>query len=299
MSPASEMTVSEVPWTSHRAALRYIRTTVFIDEQQVPQDEEWDEYDEVSAHFLAYDCDEPVACGRLMPSGKVGRMAVLKPYRGAGYGMAILRAIERHARRHSFASLYLHAQSHALGFYERGGYRAYGETFQEANIDHRAMRLDLVHSPARWPTDFVDFSIALANDARRELFVHSPDLARQVFADRDLVDALSAFARRSRYVQLCILVQDTDDLRRRSHPLVELARRMPSRIQLQRLREHPELSSETWLLADRKALVLREARASAGIYRPDDRALARRRWEQFKTLWRASRQDPDLRLLRI
>lgn len=299
MNPASEMRVSEVPWATHREALRHIRTTVFIEEQQVPQDEEWDEYDEVSVHFLAYDGDRAVACGRLMPSGKVGRMAVLKPYRGAGYGMAVLRAIERYARRHSFASLYLHAQSYALGFYERGGYQAYGETFQEASIDHRAMRLDFAHSPVRWPGDFVDFSIALASGARRELFIHSPDLAREVFADSDLVEAISAFARRSRYVQLCVLVQDTDDLRRRSHPLLELARRMPSRVAMQRLREHPELSGDSWLLADRKALVLREARGSAGIYRPDDRALARRRWEHFKTLWRASRPDPDLRLLRI
>jgi predicted GNAT family N-acyltransferase len=299
MSPASEIRVSEAPWTSHRTELRYIRTTVFIEEQQVPQDEEWDEYDEVSTHFLAYHDNTPVACGRLMPSGKVGRMAVLKPYRGEGYGMAVLRAIERYARRHGFPALYLHAQSYALGFYERGGYQAYGETFQEAAIDHRAMRLDFAHTPVRWPGDFVDFSVALAHSARRELFIHSPDLAREVFADSDLVEAISAFARRSRYVQLCVLVQDTDDLRRRSHPLLELARRMPSRVALQRLREHPELSSETWLLADRKGLVLRETRAAYGIYRPDDRALARRRWEQFKTLWRSSRPDPDLRLLRI
>jgi predicted GNAT family N-acyltransferase len=299
MNQKLSITVHAVPWETHKDALRAIRTEVFIAEQSVPQDEEWDEYDEVSAHFLAYADGKTVACGRLMPSGKVGRMAVLRAFRGHGLGMAVLLEISRYARRAGFTALYLHAQSYAIGFYERGGYEAYGEEFQEASIDHRAMRLDLLKPPVRWPDDFLDFAIALTRNTRRELFIQSPDLARDVFADAALIAALSDLARRSRYLRLCILLQHTDDLRRRSHPLVELARRLPSRIVLQRLREHPELSQETLLVSDRQGLLLRDGGSTVAVYRPDDRALARRRWEQFKTLWTVSRADPELRSLRL
>jgi len=300
MNTGGRVAVRIAPWDAEREVLRRIRTVVFIEEQNVPQHEEWDEFDETSTHFLVTLDDEPVACGRLMPSGKVGRMAVLREHRGKGLGLELLRFIERYARRQGFEQLYLHAQSYALPFYERGGYVAYGEHFLEADIDHRAMRLSLLDGPVRYPGTFSDFAIAVARSARRELFIQSPDLDRQVFADAEFCEVVSALARSSRYVQICILVMDSDDLRRRSHPLVELARRLPSRFKLQLLTQHPELSRETLLLADRRAVLQHGGSpTSTGIYRPDDRAFARRRCEQFKVLWQVSRPDVELRTLSI
>ena len=80
-------TLREVDWTVDRDALRAVRWKVFVEEQRVPEDEEWDDYDPVSRHVIAAAADgAPVGTGRLLPDGHVGRMAVLKEWRGRGVG---------------------------------------------------------------------------------------------------------------------------------------------------------------------------------------------------------------------
>jgi predicted GNAT family N-acyltransferase len=140
-----------------REACFAVRKEVFVVEQRVPQDIEYDEYDAVAVHVLAVREDGvPLGTGRLLfgeaaasktggdPSvGSLGRLAVAREARGLGVGVALVRAIEEAARARGLTALDLHAQTHALGFYERLGYKAYGPEYPEAGIPHRAMRRSL------------------------------------------------------------------------------------------------------------------------------------------------------------
>ena len=125
-------------WGTHEQALSSLRRTVFVEEQGVAEDEEWDGADPDCRHFLADANGLPVGTARLMPSGQIGRMAVLREWRGRGIGARLLKlAVD--AARAANQSVFLHAQSHAVGFYERSGFEATGQPFMEAGIEHRQM----------------------------------------------------------------------------------------------------------------------------------------------------------------
>lgn len=131
-------------WDADRETLRRIREIVFVQEQGVEPGLEWDGKDAESTHALAnIGSAAPVATGRLQPDGKIGRMAVLREWRGHGLGQAILERLIEAARDAGLASVYLHAQTHALAFYQRAGFTAEGAEFEEAGIPHRLMRLAL------------------------------------------------------------------------------------------------------------------------------------------------------------
>ncbi|MFK4147574.1 GNAT family N-acetyltransferase [Streptomyces sp. NPDC004065] len=137
-----------------REACFAVRKQVFVAEQGVPEDIEYDALDAVAVHVLAVREDGlPLGTGRLLHGeaaadrtggdlsvGSLGRLAVAQEARGLGVGAALVRAIEDAARALGLTAVDLHAQTHALGFYERLGYEAYGPEFPDAGIAHRAMR---------------------------------------------------------------------------------------------------------------------------------------------------------------
>lgn len=140
-SQASEPALITVgDWARLKDLASLIREEVFVKEQGVPQDEEWDDQDRICRHAVVRIGESAVATGRLMPDGRIGRMAVLKPWRGKGLGKSILRSLIEEAFAKSIPHLYLHAQIHALGFYAQQGFEAYGDEFLECNIPHRAMQ---------------------------------------------------------------------------------------------------------------------------------------------------------------
>lgn len=137
----SDPRVVEGDWESLRAQAQPLRTRVFVEEQGVPPELEWDEYDPVSRHFLALLPDGTVVgTGRLLPDGKVGRMAVDREWRSRGVGRTLMEGIVAAARREGHAELVLAAQLHALPFYARLGFEAFGAEFDEAGLPHRMMR---------------------------------------------------------------------------------------------------------------------------------------------------------------
>ncbi|MET9624916.1 MULTISPECIES: GNAT family N-acetyltransferase [unclassified Streptomyces] len=154
MSAGAGFSVREAVAPDDRAACFAVRKDVFVVEQRVPQEIEYDSYDETAVHVLAIRDDGlPLGTGRLLYGadaagktggdaavGSLGRLAVTKAARGLGVGAALVRAIEDAARERGLAAVDLHAQTHALGFYERLGYAAYGPEFPDAGIAHRAMR---------------------------------------------------------------------------------------------------------------------------------------------------------------
>ncbi|APX97143.1 GNAT family N-acetyltransferase [Natronorubrum daqingense] len=124
-----------------------VRQVVFVEEQGVDEDLEYDEHEDESTHFVAYDGGEPVGAARLRKAnsgvGKVERVAVLAPYREDGVGRAVMNVVETEARSEGLESLKLHSQTHAAEFYRTLGYERYGEEFQEAGIPHVKMRKPL------------------------------------------------------------------------------------------------------------------------------------------------------------
>ena len=143
---ASDMTfaVREARWKSDRGSLQAVRHAVFVLEQGVPVDVEWDGLDDACTHLLAEDArGQPIGCARLLPDGHIGRMAVLSTWRGRGAGRALLQAALAQARAAGFQVVRLNAQVHALDFYRREGFEACGDVFDDAGIPHRAMRLEL------------------------------------------------------------------------------------------------------------------------------------------------------------
>lgn len=116
-----------------------IRTAVFIIEQSVPVHIEIDGQDPLARHVLAYLDGRPVGTGRILPDGRIGRMAVLREARGQGVGTAMLTRLLEIARDLAIDQVCLSAQCEAIPFYRRLGFTATGPVYQEAGIDHRWM----------------------------------------------------------------------------------------------------------------------------------------------------------------
>jgi predicted GNAT family N-acyltransferase len=124
--------------------IKTVREQVFIQEQHVPEELEWDEHDAKAIHVVAFDTDDQViGTARLLADGHIGRMAVLEAWRKNGVGSAMLENLLLLARQGSLSKVFLHAQTSAIGFYEYHGFRALGEEFMDAGIPHRYMEKDL------------------------------------------------------------------------------------------------------------------------------------------------------------
>jgi predicted GNAT family N-acyltransferase len=128
-------------WDTQRDDAQAIRREVFVIEQNVPLDMEWDDMDDVSLHAVAYGANhQAIGTGRLLPDGHIGRMAVRMSARHAGVGSAILQELMRKAAKRGDPEVVLHAQTRAAPFYARYGFVTEGEVFDEAGIPHIRMR---------------------------------------------------------------------------------------------------------------------------------------------------------------
>ncbi|SEO79762.1 Predicted N-acyltransferase, GNAT family [Halogranum amylolyticum] len=123
-----------------------VRRAVFVDEQGVPEELEWDEYEETATHFVAYDAGRPVGAARFREYEldgdrvcKVERVAVLEDSRGEDWGRRLMESLEAEAADAEFDRFYLHAQTSAREFYDRLGYEQVGDEFLEADIPHVKM----------------------------------------------------------------------------------------------------------------------------------------------------------------
>jgi predicted GNAT family N-acyltransferase len=132
------------PWSEIGGAARAIRETVFINEQKIPAELEWDGIDADCVTALALDeAGVAVGTGRLLPDGRIGRMAVLTQARGSGAGRALLEELMAEARRRGFTRTALSAQTAAKAFYEKSGFEVDGAEYMEDGILHVMMRRTL------------------------------------------------------------------------------------------------------------------------------------------------------------
>jgi len=139
--------VEQTSWKKHKKDLIRIRTLVFINEQLVPPELEWDGYDNDCWHVIASaNDDEYVATGRMLYDGHIGRMAVIPGFRSQGIGSAILNELIEIAEQQGLNEVFLHAQTSAVEFYQKHGFSVSSDEFMDAGIPHVTMRKPLTNS---------------------------------------------------------------------------------------------------------------------------------------------------------
>lgn len=131
-------------WNQLSAEAKVIREKVFIEEQNIAAEDEWDDQDEISLHFIVYDHHHAIATARLLQNNSIGRVAVLSSHRGLGIGKLLMLEIIQVARNKGRSKLKLSAQEHAIAFYEGLGFQPKGEFYLDCGIPHIDMNLSLI-----------------------------------------------------------------------------------------------------------------------------------------------------------
>ena len=311
--------VEPADWVTDLAALRAVREQVFVIEQNVPVDEEWDALDARSRHVIARDAeDRPIGTGRLTPERLIGRMAVLKEWRGRGVGEALLEALLHQARALGYPEVELHAQVHAIPFYEKYGFEAYGDEFDECAIMHRMMRLDLAPGEARAArplppkpeprtliADDRDQALAAIADllaaARHEIAIYTRDLDPVLLDVPLILDAIKRIALSGHRARVRILVQEPRKAIADGHRLIALAQRLPSLIELRTPEdEHDRQYASAFLINDRRGFLFRTLASrnegEGSTYAPGRHAQLR---EYFDQVWERSVPSEELRQLAL
>ncbi|WP_295880921.1 GNAT family N-acetyltransferase [uncultured Thiohalocapsa sp.] len=314
----TDFRVRRADWEQDGAALTVVRRQVFVREQGVPETLEWDGLDTEAVHLLAEAADgTAIGTARLLPSGQIGRMAVLAAHRRRGVGRALLLELLRIAEDEGVRPLFLHAQVSALPFYAGLGFAPEGEVFDEAGIPHRRMRFadaarniaaDLDTRRLGDTTGVLRLDspeaqggavASLAAQARTELLIASPDLEPGLYDQSPVLDAMLRLAvhRRGR-VPVRVLVADADAPVKRGHRLIELSRRFSSGIQIRTLPEELAEGTEPCLLADEVGYTLRPTAARDSLLVDfSDSAHTRRLRRRFELFWQQSGVHPGLRRL--
>ena len=151
-----------------------------------------------------------------------------------------------------------------------------------------------------YPHPFDELAVDLCSSASREICILSPRLDHDVFDNAELVDAIGVLIRSSRQTRVRILVSDSRALVTRGHRLLQLARRLPSSVQIQKQVDHPQWKGETIVICDRDGVLYKPGDSDhEGFYEPSSRASTQRHLELFDELWRHSEQDVELRSLSI
>ncbi len=239
-------------WETDQADLKAVRMAVFVVEQAIPESDEWDALDAPSRHLLARDAaGRAIGCGRLTPEHTIGRMAVVREWRGRGVGEALLRSLIEQARALGWPEAVLHAQVQALPFYARQGFMPFGDVYDECGIPHQRMRLVLssLEPPpaqrgvvtARPAARLLEASsrdeaiaavLTLLGDTRHTMAFYTRELDPGILDADPVLDALRELALRGRGAGLRLLVQDPLGALRDGHRLITLAQRLPSVIRL-------------------------------------------------------------------
>lgn len=301
--------VTEVQWALEHQRIMGIREAVFIQEQQVPEEEELDDHDALPAtrHFLLTAGDRAIGYARLQLNGQIGRMAIVRDARKSGYGARLLAEVMRAALQELRDDIFLHAQEHAIPFYQKMGFETDGDVFYEAGIPHKMMRLALsretlekIYSDNVYRLNnaagFVFHMAQMARCASRKIAIYCNELEPTVWAQELLVDAISYFARNKINSTVKILIADSRGLQSGSHPLVRLCQRLSSSIEIRVLNEDAEAPKHAFFTADSRQLVLfNDETTYQGFANYIAPAESQHELDTFDRLWDyGSAQDPNL-----
>ena len=313
--------IRKYSWQLAPGDLRDIRQREFIEEQQVPPELEWDATDEIADHYLAVNADnQPVAVARLFSTleetGHIGRMAVLPAWRGQGVGEALLHHLIRDAGGR-FRELRLSAQQHAIAFYQRSGFHVCSGVYDDAGIPHVDMRCLMAELIARDPgqrhcpailgndrdawlfsseqpmTQLLD---SLTAQASQRLWLYDRVLDHDTYDRPQFRELLSALARRNRLSEIRLLIHDDKPLVKRRHQIVELMKRLPSRMELRLVHGDYPATDQPFMLVDREGVLYRH-----DFFKPEgfasfaDGGRVKLLAENFLRMWETGRPSLELR----
>jgi len=321
----TDIRIRKYSWQLGPDSVRDIRQRVFIEEQGVPPELEWDATDEIADHFLALlPGNIPAGVARLYSgldeTAHIGRMAVLPEHRGKGIGKALLHQVMREAAG-QFREIRLSAQAHAIPFYRKAGFHVCSDVYDDAGIPHHDMRclapalatgvlpqreapLVLGQDEQLWqfddPDSLLDLMDSLAGQARQRLWLYDQLLEHELYNRDRFRQLLLTLARRHRMSEIRLLIHDDKPLVRRRHQLVELMRRMPSKISLKLIDDQNALEQQPFLLVDREGALWRQdftkPKGFAGFC---EAGRVRRLAENYQRMWDVARPSLELRELAL
>ncbi len=295
-------------WRKDRGSLKKIREQVFIIEQGVPQKLEWDDLDDAAKHFIAYSGEEIVGCARLTDHKKIGRMAVLKPYRHQDVGRELIDHIKRFASQKRYTLLQLSAQCHAYEFYRRCDFNAYSTPYEDAKIPHIDMehRVFSQNTQASQYACLTDnniynasnlmeikgyFDIALSQ-SHKKILLCIEDLSHPISKDHELLSKIKYLARNNRHFKFQILLGSYHSSYN-DHALFKLSARLPSFIEI---RLNSEVNPHLWLFDDNAWLTADHA---LGKVCYADRGAVKNHTEKFNRWWHSAKAIQSARQLSI
>lgn len=314
--------VDRVSWKEAEGDLRLLREMIFIREQNVPPELEWDGEDENSVHLLARDDkNRPIGTARMTPEGQIGRMAVLRAWRNRGVGSKMLQALTTIARAKQLPRVQLNAQVQAVDFYRRHGFETFGTEFLDAGIPHLHMVYvlpsldeglninDLNHHVLGETRKMLrlqsrnDNRLAAARMVEQgqfSLHLFTPNLDPRIFDTNEFIEATKNLALASTRSKVYILIQDPTVVVTRGHRIVELARRISSHIFIHRADEEDQERIDSYMIVDEVGLIRRphadRFEGSVEFYNPGD---ARLLLKEFRDAWERSSPEPELRRLHL
>lgn len=315
--------IRKYSWQLAPADVRSIRQTVFVEEQQVPPELEWDSTDEIADHYLAVLSDNtPVGVGRLFSTleetAHIGRMAILPAHRGKGIGQVLLRHMLADAAG-QFSEVQLSAQEHAIPFYQQSGFHVCSDFYDDAGIPHVDMRclapklvsdafgarqtpMLLGEDRDAWLFDsestMTELMDSVTGQARQRIWLYDRLLDHDLYDRLRFRELVSTLARHHRLSEVRLLIHDDKPLVKRRHQIVELMRRIPSRIELRLINDDYPVEDQPFLLVDREGVVFRH-----DFYKPEgfakfsDSGRVRLLGESFQRMWDAGKRSLELREL--
>lgn len=316
-----DFTIETADWSNEndQAACRAVREAVFMEEQQVPREDEWDAFDAMSRHVVARDhAGNAIGTGRLTPQGIIGRMAVIKPWRGRNVGGAILQLLLEQARAMHYPAVEMHAQSYAVPFYQKFGFATYGDEFVECDIKHFHMRLELAPnaaperaSPPPRPEvsnvvvttreQAMAETLRLIGAARKDMCIYTRDLDAPLFDHDAVIDALKHLAISGRGPTIRIVVQEPRTPAQRGHRLIALAQRLSSVFSFRTPTQEEDLQyPSAFVINDARGYYFRTLGSrydgEAVNYAPGRHAQLQ---EFFNQVWERSEPSDELRQLAL
>lgn len=303
------------------AAAVALRRHVFTEEQRVPEELEWDDTDASAVHYLARDDhDDPIATARLYEvesgCGGIGRMAVAASARGRDLGTRLLGRMLEDGLEH-YDRFTLGAQEAAVDFYRRLGFYVVSDRYMDAGIPHRRMNCTspslvmhqqpetrcpflLASDTTSWQLgadrDQLEALRAMAEQATRRLWIYDSTLSHALYDDGVLEEAVSRLARRSRHSDIRFLIHDDSPLVGRRHGLVELMRRLPSRMALRLVNpRYPHGDRPAIMVDDSGAISRHDFNAPEGFATASAPRRVRPFAETFERAWEYGRSSLELR----
>ncbi|MEJ2133066.1 MAG: GNAT family N-acetyltransferase [Gammaproteobacteria bacterium] len=321
--------IIEAKWDKHEEVLKHIRRRVFVEEQQIPTDIEFDAEDEQATHLVAVDdARNCVGAARLLPSGQIGRMAVLSPHRGNGVGRMLLDAALERARADGQYGVFVHSPETVSAFFEKAGFIAVGTPFDESGTPHVKMTQELgvefvppevnvrpVLNEVRETSPDVgsdappkgmikiesvaecrDQVIEMTKYARRCVRIYSQELDPHLFDHSELAEILSEFARLSDHSEVLIMIHSSDRMVKTGHRLMTLMTRIPSKVHIRLVPEEQLEDERTFVVVDdHSTLLLSKSHQCVGFADYGNRPLTKQFADEFERHWKQSREDTYLR----